>query len=330
MNHNQKTTARISGIGGFVPDTILDNAQLEQMVDTSDLWITSRTGIKQRRIVGNDDFATSDLAAKAIANLFENTSILPDQVECVILATATPDEMLAPTAAVVCQKSGLEKAWGFDLGAACSGFLYALSVGASLIESGRHTHVIVVGADKMSSIVNYEDRNTCILFGDGAGAVLLSANYDGFGVQQSIFGSDGDGAQYLSVPAGGSKMPASQETVASKQHFVQQDGKTVFKQAVRKMGESCIELLNLAKIGNEQVDWVIPHQANLRIIKAVGEQIGIDPDKFKINIERYGNTTAATIPLALWDFKDDFKAGDNVVLTAFGAGFTWGSTYVKW
>lgn len=329
VSHPSKITARISGIGGYVPEKILDNAMLEKMVDTTDAWISSRTGIKERRIAA-PGFATSDMAAEAVRNLLQNSNVSPDAIECIILATATPDQVLTPTATEVCKKAGLVNAWGFDLGAACSGFLYALSVGASLIESGRYENVLVVGADKMSAIVDYEDRNTCVLFGDGAGAVLLSPDADGFGVQKSLFGSDGEGSQYLSVPGGGSLHPASEETFQGKKHVVHQDGKTVFRHAVTEMSRSCIGLLESENKTAEEIDWVIPHQANMRILKSVSDSVGIPMEKFKINIERYGNTTAATIPLVLWDFREDFKAGQHIVLTAFGAGFTWGSTLIKW
>ncbi|SNR38892.1 beta-ketoacyl-ACP synthase III [Flavobacterium sp. ov086] len=322
--------ASIIAIGGYVPETVLSNTDLEKMVDTSDEWITSRTGIKERRILDDPTLATSDMAAFAVKDLIKNYAIDPLDVDCIILATSTPDRILTPAASLVCEKAGLKNAWGFDLNSACSGFLYALSVGASFIESGRYKNVIVIGADKMSSIVNYEDRNSCILFGDGAGAVLLRPNTEGRGIQQNIFRTDGTGAEYLTVRAGGSLLSTSKETIHNKQHFVQQEGRTVFKQAVKNMSATSKELMEKASLTPEMVDWVIPHQANLRIIQAVSEDIGIGIDKFKINIQRYGNTTAATIPLCLWDFKNDFKKGDNIIVTAFGAGFSWGSMHIKW
>jgi 3-oxoacyl-[acyl-carrier-protein] synthase-3 len=325
-----RTTASIAAIGGYVPPDILDNKQLEKILDTSDEWITSRTGIKERRILTDSALATSDMAAYAIKDLLASYAVVPQDIQCLILATSTPDHLLSPTASLVCEKAGLSNAWGFDLNAACSGFLYALSVGAGLIESNRYTKVLVVGADKMSAIIDYLDRNSCILFGDGAGAVLLEGNNDGLGIQESIFKTDGKGAKYLSVPAGGSLLPTSAHTIAARQHFVHQDGKTVFKQAIKHMGQSCIDIMEKALLSADAINWVIPHQANLRIIKAVSAEINIDINKFKINIDRYGNTTAATIPLCLWDFKKDFKKGDNIILTAFGAGFSWGSTYIKW
>lgn len=325
-----KIRASIKAIGGYVPETILNNSDLEKIIDTSDEWIISRTGIKERRILDDTSLATSDMASFAIKDLLKNGAIDPDEIECLILATSTPDYALTPTAAMVCEKAGLKNAWGFDLNSACSGFLYGLSVGASFIESNRYKKILVVGADKMSSIVNYEDRNSCILFGDGAGAVLLETDESGSGIMQSIFKVDGKGSKFLSVPGGGSLLPTSEETVLAKKHYVQQDGRTVFKQAIKSMSATCKDIMEKADLSIDSIDWIIPHQANLRIIQAVSEEVGIDIKKFKINIEKYGNTTAATIPLCLWDFKNDFKKGDNIIITAFGAGFSWGSTYVKW
>jgi 3-oxoacyl-[acyl-carrier-protein] synthase-3 len=324
-----KINAAITAVGGFVPDTILDNTALEKMVDTSDEWIVSRTGIKERRILEAGK-ATSDMAALAIKSLLESSGVNPEEIEVLILATSTPDNQLTPTAPLACQKAGLVNAWGFDLNAACSGFLYALSVAATLVESGRHKKVLLVGADKMSAIVNYEDRNTCILFGDGAGAVLLEPSHDGSGVQDTVYRSDGSGVQFLSVPAGGSAEGTIQQTLDDKRHYVQQDGRTVFKNAINGMTTASNELLQKMNLTTADIDWVVPHQANLRIIDAVGENLGIPKEKIKVNIERYGNTTAATLPLCLWDFQNDFKPGDNVLLTAFGAGFTWGSTCIVW
>ena len=325
-----KIRASIKAIGGYVPETILSNSDLEKIIDTTDEWIISRTGIKERRILDDKSLATSDMASFAIKDLLENGAIDPDEIECLILATSTPDYALTPTAAMVCEKAGLKNAWGFDLNSACSGFLYGLSVGASFIESNRYKKILVVGADKMSSIVNYEDRNSCILFGDGAGAVLLERDESGSGIMESVFRVDGKGSKFLSVPGGGSLHPTSEATLLAKKHYVQQEGKTVFKQAIKGMSATCKDIMEKADLTAESIDWIIPHQANLRIIQAVSEKVGIDIKKFKINIERYGNTTAATIPLCLWDFKNDFKKGDNMVITAFGAGFSWGSTYVKW
>lgn len=326
----QKHNATITAVGGYVPETILDNKMLESQIDTSDEWITTRTGIKERRILYDANLATSDMAAFAIKNLLDESGIDPASIDCLILATATPDYLLAPTAPLVCQKAGLINAWGFDLNAACSGFLFALSVGASFIESNRYDRILVVGADKMSAIVNYEDRNTCILFGDGAGAVLLESSISKIGLIDTVFKANGTGADSLSVPAGGSCFPASAITVAYKKHFIQQDGKNVFKNAILGMTSTCTELMDRNNLSTEDVDWIIPHQANLRIIEAVSKNLNFPLEKVKVNIQRYGNTTSATIPLCLWDFKKDFKEGDNLLLTAFGAGFTYGSTYLKW
>ncbi|MFP5436483.1 MAG: beta-ketoacyl-ACP synthase III [Bacteroidia bacterium] len=321
--------AAITAVGGYVPETILDNIQLEKMVDTSNEWILARTGIKERRILSNPELATSDMAAEAIKNLLRASGIDAAEVDCVVLATSTPDKLLAPTAPVVCEKAGLTDAWGFDLNAACSGFLYALSVGSALIESGRHKKVIVIGADAMSRIVDYTDRNTCILFGDGAGAVLLEASAQ-YGLQNFVLKNDGTGSEYLSISVGGSLHPFHEDTLQRGEHYVRQDGKTVFKNAIAGMTGVCKEITDHNNLTAEDIDWVIPHQANIRIINAVAGNLNVPMDKVKVNIERYGNTTAATIPLCLWDFKDDFKPGDKLLLTAFGAGFTFGSSYLVW
>lgn len=317
-------------MGGYVPEDRLTNKMLEEMVETSDEWITERTGIKERRILRDPALATSDMAVFAVKKLLEDSGLLPDEIDCLILATSTPDQLLAPAASLVCEKAGLNNAWGFDLNAACSGFLYALSMGASLIESERYKKVIVIGADQMSAIVNYTDRNTCILFGDGAGAVLLEPSTTGAGVIDYIFKTDGKGVACLSVPAGGSLEPASVDTLATGRNYVQQDGKTVFKAAIKGMSDACVEIMERNNLTEQDVNWLIPHQANLRIISAVCKRLNFPPEKVKVNIQRYGNTTAATIPLCLWDFQADFRPGDNILLTAFGAGFTWGSTYLKW
>lgn len=326
----KKKNATITAIGGYIPDTILTNKMLESRVDTSDEWITSRTGIKERRILYDTNLATSDMATFAIQDLLKQSGVDPESIDCLILATSTPDYILAPSAALVCEKAGLKSAWGFDLNAACSGFLYALSVGASFIEGNRYQKILVVGADKMSAIVNYEDRNTCVLFGDGAGAVLLEATDNEVGIMDYVFKANGNGTEFLSVEAGGSKFPASAITVANKNHFIQQDGKTVFKNAIEGMSSTCRAIMNRNELQNDDINWIVPHQANLRIIEAVSRNLDFPMEKVKVNIQKYGNTTAATIPLCLWDFKDDFKEGDNLLITAFGAGFTYGSTYVKW
>lgn len=326
----KKKNATITALGGYVPDKILTNKMLESQVDTSDEWITSRTGIKERRILHDNNLATSDMAAFAIQDLLKQSGVDPKSIDCLILATSTPDYILAPAATLVCEKVGLKNAWGFDLNAACSGFLYALSVGSSFIESNRYERILVVGADQMSAIVNYEDRNTCVLFGDGAGVILLEATDVEVGLVDYVFKANGKGTDFLSVEAGGSKFPASSITVANKKHFIQQDGKTVFKNAIEGMSSSCREIMKRNKLQNQDVQWIIPHQANLRIIEAVSRNLDFPMEKVKVNIQKYGNTTAATIPLCLWDFKDDFKEGDNLLITAFGAGFTYGSTYLKW
>jgi 3-oxoacyl-[acyl-carrier-protein] synthase-3 len=321
--------ATITALGGFVPETILTNHDLEEMVDTNSEWIESRTGIKERRIA-NESIATSDLATIAVQRLLKDSKIDSSEIECVIVATSTPDYIMVSTASVVCEKAGLKNAWAIDTNAACSGFLYALTLGASLVESGRYKNVIVIGADKNSSIVNYEDRNTCILFGDGAGAVLLEQTLEDVGVIDNIFKTDGVGKEHLIVLAGGSKNPSTVETVSNKMNYISQNGRIVFKAAIEGMTQTCNEVLARNELVNKDINWLVPHQANLRIIQAVGENLGLSLEQVKINIDRYGNTTAATIPLCLWDFKNDFKAGDNMILTAFGAGFSWGATYLKW
>ena len=322
--------AAITALGGYLPDTVLTNKALEEMVDTNSEWIESRTGIKERRIVNDDNFATSDLATMAVKNLLANAQMDPLDVECIIISTATPDYIMVSTASVVCEKAGLLNAWGVDSNAACSGFLYALTLGSSLIESGRYKNVIVVGADKNSSIVNYTDRNTCILFGDGAGAVLLEQTTEDVGVIDNVFKTDGTGREHLIVLAGGSQTPSSVDTVNNKLNFISQNGRVVFKAAVEGMSETCAEVFKRNDLKAEDIKWLVPHQANLRIINAVGDKLGLTADQVKINIDRYGNTTAATIPLCLWDYRNDFKPGDNMMLTAFGAGFSWGATYLKW
>lgn len=321
--------AAITAVGGYVPSTVLDNYQLEKMVDTSNDWILSRTGIKERRILTDPEKATSDMAAEAIKNLLEDSDTNAAEIDCLVLATATPDQLLAPTAPVVCQKAGLTNAWGFDLNGACSGFLYALSTAAALIESGRHKKVVVVGVDTMSRIIDYTDRNTCVLFGDGAGAVLLEASENN-GLKDFVLKTNGAGSEFLSVSGGGSLKPFHDGTLQNREQFVKQDGRTVFKNAIESMTNTCSEILNRNLLDVEDIDWVIPHQANIRIINAVAGNLNVPMEKVKVNIERYGNTTAATIPLCLWDFKNDFKSGDRLLLTAFGAGFTFGSCYLSW
>jgi 3-oxoacyl-[acyl-carrier-protein] synthase-3 len=327
---NQKLTAVISAVSGWVPKDVLTNFDLEKMVDTNDEWIRTRTGIKERRILKGEGLATSDMAAPAVLELCKKRGIEPTEIDCLIVATVTPDMVFPATANIVCDKIGATNAFGFDLSAACSGFLYALTTGASFIESRRYKKVVVVGADKMSAIVDYTDRNTCVLFGDAAGAVLLEPNEEDYGILDSILKSDGSGRNFLHMKAGGSQRPASMETVANKEHFAYQEGQTVFKFAVRGMADVSAELLEKNNLTGEDIAWLVPHQANLRIIDATANRMGLSKEKVMINIERYGNTTAATIPLCLWEWENKLKKGDNIVLAAFGGGFTWGATLVKW
>lgn len=325
-----RITAAITAVGGYVPETKLTNADLEKMVETTDEWIKSRTGIEERRILKEPGKGSSDLAVPAIQQLCEKRGISPEEIEVIICCTVTPDMVFPATANVISDKLGAKNAWGFDLEAACSGFLYGLSVGASLIESRRYKKVVVVGVDKMSSIIDYSDRTTCILFGDGAGAVLLEPNSDGLGLIDSILKSDGSGKQYLHMKAGGSVKPATAETIAHKEHFVFQDGQPVFKFAVTRMADVSAELLERNNLTGDDIAWLVPHQANKRIIDATANRIGLNPEKVMLNIQKYGNTTAATIPLCLWEWKHELNKGDLIVLAAFGGGFTWGASLVKW
>jgi 3-oxoacyl-[acyl-carrier-protein] synthase-3 len=325
-----KITAAITAVGGYVPEDVLTNADFEKMVDTTDEWIQSRTGIIERRILKKNGLATSDMVVPCIKLICEKRGVHREEIDCLIVATVTPDMVFPATANLACHKAGLTHAWSFDLSAACSGFLYALTVGASLIESGRYKKVIVAGADKMSAIVDYSDRTTCVLFGDGAGAVLLEPNHDGYGVLDSILKSDGAGAQHLHMKAGGSLRPASAETVAAREHYAYQEGPPVFKAAVKGMADVSAELLERNHLTGEDIAWLVPHQANKRIIDATADRMGLSHDKVMLNIQRYGNTTAATIPLCLWDWRKDLNKGDKIVLAAFGGGFTWGATLVKW
>lgn len=327
---SEKITAAITAIGGYVPDYVLTNQELEKMVDTNDEWIRTRTGISERRLLKGEGKATSDLAVPAVLELLAQRGIGPNDIDCIIVATVTPDMVFPATANILADKIGATNAFGFDLGAACSGFLFALTNGAAFIESGRYKKVLVVGADKMSAIVDYTDRNNCILFGDGAGAVLLEPNREGLGLLDSILRSDGSGRHTLYMKAGGSEKPASIETVLAKEHFIYQEGKTVFKFAVTGMADVSAELMERNNLKSEDVAWLVPHQANLRIIAATANRMGLSTDKVMINIQKYGNTTAATIPLCLWDWQKQLKKGDNLVLAAFGGGFTWGATWVKW
>jgi 3-oxoacyl-[acyl-carrier-protein] synthase-3 len=326
----QKLTAAITAVSGWVPEDKLTNFDLEKMVDTNDEWIRTRTGIIERRILKTPGLGTSDMAAPAVLELCKKRGIQPEEIDCLIVATVTPDMVFPATANIVCDKIGAVNAWGFDLSAACSGFLFALTTGASYIESGRYKKVVVVGADKMSAIVDYSDRNTCVIFGDGAGAVLLEPNVAGEGILDSILKSDGSGRHYLHMKAGGSLKPASMETVTNKEHFAYQEGQTVFKFAVKGMADVSAALLERNNLTGDDIAWLVPHQANLRIIDATANRMGLNKEKVMINISKFGNTTAATIPLCLWEWESRLKKGDNVVLAAFGGGFTWGATWLKW
>jgi 3-oxoacyl-[acyl-carrier-protein] synthase-3 len=325
-----KITAAITAIGGYVPEDKLTNADLEKLVDTNDEWIRSRTGISERRILRGADKGTSDMVVPAVQQLCEKRGISPEEIDCLIVATVTPDMFFPSTANLACQKLGARNAWGFDLAAACSGFLFALTTGASLIESGRYRRVVVAGADKMSSIIDFSDRTTCILFGDGAGAVLLEPNIEGFGVLDSILRTDGNGGKYLNMKAGGSLRPASIETVTNREHYAYQEGQAVFKFAVVGMADVSFELMERNGLEADDIAWLVPHQANKRIIDATASRMGLPEEKIMMNIAKYGNTTAATIPLCLWDYRKQLNKGDNLVLAAFGGGFTWGATLVKW
>lgn len=327
---SQKITAAITAVAGWVPEDRLTNFDLEKMVDTNDEWIRTRTGISERRILKGEGLATSDMVAPAVLDLCKKRGIDPKEIDCLIVATVTPDMVFPATANIVCDKIGASNAWGFDLSAACSGFLFALSTGASFIETGRYKKVVVAGADKMSSIIDYTDRNTCVLFGDGAACVLLEANDEGYGIQDSILRTDGAGRNFLHMKAGGSLKPASIETVTNKEHFAYQEGQQVFKFAVKGMADVSAELLEKNNLTGEDIAWLVPHQANLRIIDATANRMGLPKEKVMINIGKYGNTTAATIPLCLWEWEKQLHKGDNIVLAAFGGGFTWGATWIKW
>lgn len=326
----QKIHAAITAVGGYAPDYVMTNAELEKIVDTTDEWIQTRTGIKERRILKGEGKGTSDIAVEAAKQIFEKRGISPLDIELVICATTTPDFTFPATANVISDKLGMKNAFGYDVSAACSGFLFALTTGAQFIESGKYKKVLVIGADKMSSILNYDDRTTCIIFGDGGGAVLLEPNTEGYGVIDSVLKSDGSGRAYLHQKAGGSVKPATVETVMNKEHFVYQEGQTVFKFAVKNMADVAAEIMERNNLTAESVDLLIPHQANKRIIAATADRMGLPEDKVAINIERYGNTTNGTLPLCLWEWEKKMKKGDNIVLAAFGGGFTWGATYLRW
>jgi len=325
-----KLRAAITGVGGYVPDYILTNKELEKLVDTTDEWILTRTGIRERRLLKNPGEGTSNIAIHAVNELLKKTNTNPDEIDLLICCTTTPDYVFPATGNLLCDMAGLKNAFSYDLNAACSGFIYGLVTGSQFIESGKFKKVIVVGGDKMSSIINYEDRTTCIIFGDGAGAVLLEPDTSGHGVMDSVLKTDGSGAKYLCMKAGGSRKPASLETIAAKEHYAYQEGATVFKFAVTNMADVSAEIMRRNNLTSNDVAWLVSHQANKRIIDATAERMGLDDKKVLINIDRYGNTTNGTIPLLLWDYEKKFKKGDNVVMAAFGGGFTWGSVYLKW
>src|SRR3954468_24001690 len=326
----QKINAVITGVGGYVPEYRLTNKELETLVETNDEWIKTRTGVEERRILKGAGKGTSDLGAPAVLDLCKKRGIDPLEIDVIICCTVTPDMFFPATANLISEKTGAKNAFSFDLGAACSGFLFGLTVGTSMVESGRYKKVVVVGADKMSAIVDYSDRTTCILFGDGAGAVLLEPGEEGYGVLDSNLKTDGSGGKYLHMKAGGSLRPASAETLAAKEHYIYQEGQSVFKFAVVGMAEVSYELLQRNQLTGDDIAWLVPHQANKRIIDATANRMGIPSDKVMLNIMRYGNTTSGTIPLCLWEWENKLKKGDNLVLAAFGGGFTWGATLVKW
>ena len=322
--------AAITCVAGYLPEDKLTNQDLEKMVDTSDEWIRTRTGIEERRILKDPNKATSDMGAEAVKSLCEKSGLDPMDIDLIICATVTPDMLFPSTANLIGHKAGAKKAWGFDLSAACSGFLFALTTGAQFVENGTAKNVVVVGADKMSSIIDYTDRTTCVLFGDGAGAVLLQKDEGDCGIMDSLLHSDGAGGDFLCMPAGGSLRPASHDTIDAKQHFIFQDGQPVFKAAVTNMADVSYEVMQRNNLTADDVKWLVPHQANLRIIDATQRRTGLPAEKVMINIQKYGNTTAGTIPLCLFDWEGQLKRGDNLILAAFGGGFTWGSVYLKW
>ncbi|MBK7375236.1 MAG: ketoacyl-ACP synthase III [Ferruginibacter sp.] len=326
----QKINAAVTAVGGYVPEYRLTNLELEKMVDTNDEWIRSRTGIEERRILKEEGKGSSDLAAPAVLEVCRKRGISPEEIDCLICATVTPDLVFPATANIICDKTGAKNAFSFDVGAACSGFLYALTTGAAFIESGRYKKVVVVGVDKMSSIIDYSDRTTCIIFGDGAGAVLLEENKEGNGILDSILRTDGAGRQFLHMKAGGSVKPSTVETVLAKEHYVYQEGQAVFKFAVKGMADVSYELMQRNNLSADDIAWLVPHQANLRIIDATASRMGLPKEKVMINIQKYGNTTAGTLPLCLWEWEKQLKKGDNLILAAFGGGFTWGATWLKW
>mgnify|MGYP006194034895 FL=1 len=326
----EKIRAAITAVNAWVPDYVLTNAEIEKLVDTTDEWITSRTGIKERHILKGEGKGSSDIAVEAIKGLLQKRGIGPEEIELVICATTTPDMQFPATANIICDKVGMVNAFGYDINAACSGFIYSLVTGSKFIESGQYKKVIVVGVDKMSSIIDYTDRATCVIFGDGGGAVLLEPESSGNGIMDSILRSDGSGRVYLHQKAGGSVLPASHATVDAKQHYVYQEGQAVFKFAVTKMADVSAEIMERNHLTADDIAWLVPHQANKRIIDATANRMGVGNEKVMLNIERFGNTTNGTIPLCLWEWESKMKKGDNIILAAFGGGFTWGSVYLKW
>ncbi|MEY2830473.1 MAG: hypothetical protein RIQ33_2331 [Bacteroidota bacterium] len=325
-----KTFAAITAVAGYVPDYILNNTELEKMVDTNNEWIMSRTGISERHILKGEGQGVSVMGVQAVNRLLEKRGIKADEIDLLICATVTGDMIFPATANIICDKIGATNAWSYDINAACSGFLYALCTGSKFIEAGTHKKVVIVGADKMSSIIDYTDRATCVIFGDGAGAVLLEPNEEGMGIQDHILKSDGSGAKHLHQKAGGSAYPPTIETVTAKQHFVYQEGQAVFKFAVVGMADVAEEIMKRNNLTSDDISWLVPHQANKRIIDATAKRCGLPDEKVMLNIHRYGNTTSGTLPLCLWDYEKQLKKGDNILLAAFGGGFTWGSVWIKW
>ena len=326
----EKINAAITGVQGYVPDYVLTNKELETLVDTNDEWIVSRTGVKERRILKEEGKGSSELGTQAIKGLLAKTNTSADEIDLIICATATPDMVFPSTACIIANNVGAKNAFAYDLMAACSGFLFALSTASKFIETGSYKKVIVVGADKMSSIVDYTERATCIIFGDGAGAVLLEPTKDGLGIQDSILKSDGSGIEFLHMKAGGSAKPASHATIDAKEHYIFQDGQPVFKAAVKSMADVSAEIMERNNLSADDVAWLVPHQANKRIIDATARRMGVGNEKVMLNIEKYGNTTNGTIPLCLWEWENKLNKGDNIILAAFGGGFTWGSIFIKW
>lgn len=324
------TKAAITAIAGYLPNNIVTNFDLEKIIDTTDEWITTRTGIKQRHLENDKTKATSDMCVEAVKLLLQKRGIGPEEIDLLVCGTVTPDYVFPSTSNLICAKIGAKNAWGYDLSAACSGFIYGLATGSQFIETGKYKKVVVVGADMMSRIIDYSDRTTCVIFGDGAGAVLLEPNEEGYGVQDFVLHADGNGCAHLHMKAGGSLNPASHETVDNKMHYVYQEGQSVFKHAVYNMSEVSAKIMDRNNLTAETVNWLAAHQANKRIIDATAQRMGIGAEKVMMNIERYGNTTAGTIPLLLWDYEQQLKKGDNIILSAFGGGFTWGSIYLKW